>query len=377
MGVEYPVIVVPPGVQVPVVAKRDLVDTNRKTLIRTGSVYFRTLAANGILSTSVARPEDWPDIMQICFDNREADIGRFLRRQLSVADRGALTTALQELGFVVSATTPEPTPPSLQQRAKALLLDGEKQFRKAIERRAFDSDEKRLIDALSWQVALVAEPGWPDRVPDDEFLATVLGSNPRYTGWPVWLDSRSFRRENSPRVIDKAWEAFVVSLGTFLSDDHLDFMRLEPSGRFFLHRALQDDLNKKVRPGSALDPFLVILRVAEAIAVGISMTRALAGEDQERRRLGYAFRWKKLANRELRSWADPMRLLTGEPKAHDDEVTTFVELSTDTPISAIAPFVSEATRDLFATFGGYRVRLEVIEDLTQRLIERRPWRAIG
>src|SRR5690554_2681147 len=105
MGVEYPVIVVPPGVQVPVVAKRDLVDTNRKTLIRTGSVYFRTLAANGILSTSVARPEDWPDIMQICFDNREADIGRFLRRQLSVADRGALTTALQELGFVVSATT--------------------------------------------------------------------------------------------------------------------------------------------------------------------------------------------------------------------------------------------------------------------------------
>lgn len=132
-----------------------------------------------------------------------------------------------------------------------------------------------------------------------------------------------------------------------------------------------------MRPGSALDPFLVILRVAEAIAVGISMTRALAGEHQERRRLGYAFRWKKLANRELRSWADPMRLLTGEPKAHDDEVTTFVELSTDTPISAIAPFVSEATRDLFATFGGYRVRLEVIEDLTQRLIERRPWRAIG
>jgi|SRR5208337_2993219 len=90
-GVEHPVIVVPDGVRVPVAAKADLMNASRKTLIRLGDVYFRTLASNGTVSTAAARPSDWRDIMEICFDNREADIGRFLRRHLGDRDIGACT----------------------------------------------------------------------------------------------------------------------------------------------------------------------------------------------------------------------------------------------------------------------------------------------
>jgi hypothetical protein len=56
-GIEYPVIVVPPGVQTPVAAKRNMMDGSTK-LIGRGDVYFRTLASNGTPSTSLARPED-------------------------------------------------------------------------------------------------------------------------------------------------------------------------------------------------------------------------------------------------------------------------------------------------------------------------------
>jgi predicted HTH transcriptional regulator len=76
---KYPIIAVPPGVKVPLAAKRDMMDGTR-TAIRLGAVYFRSLASNGTPSTTEARPSDWGEIVEICFDNREADVGRFIRR---------------------------------------------------------------------------------------------------------------------------------------------------------------------------------------------------------------------------------------------------------------------------------------------------------
>jgi hypothetical protein len=58
-------------------------------------------------------------------------------------------------------------------------------------------------------------------------------------------------------------------------------------------------------------------------------------------------------------------------KAHDDQVTTYTELSLDTPITAIAPFVDQATRELFILFNGHTITAGVIEDRIKRLIERR------
>ena len=88
-GRQYPIIVVPSGVKVPVAAKRELKDGSR-TALRIGAVYFRSLASNGTLSTTEARPSDWAEIVEICFDNREADVGRFIRRHLAGLDISSL-----------------------------------------------------------------------------------------------------------------------------------------------------------------------------------------------------------------------------------------------------------------------------------------------
>ena len=93
-GSLHPVIAVPQGVTVPAAAKRDLND-NGRMLIREDTVYFRTLGSNGTPSTSAIKASDWPDLLKICFDNREADIGRFLRRQLGVEGANLFTSALK------------------------------------------------------------------------------------------------------------------------------------------------------------------------------------------------------------------------------------------------------------------------------------------
>lgn len=133
---------------------------------------------------------------------------------------------------------------------------------------------------------------------------------------------------------------------------------------------MQDDLSDKIRPKTALDPILVLIRVAEAIAVGLAFAKAL-GFKEDTTRLGFAFRWSKLSKRELISWANPIIPITGGHVAHDDEITMFTELSLYTPVSAIAPFVEQATQDLFALFNGYKMPTEAVEYWSRRLVERR------
>jgi predicted HTH transcriptional regulator len=79
-GVDIAVIVVPGGIRYPLATKGHLNDAVGKSLILFGQVYSRTLKANGIPSTAPAQPQDWEDIVEVCFENREADLGRFLRR---------------------------------------------------------------------------------------------------------------------------------------------------------------------------------------------------------------------------------------------------------------------------------------------------------
>lgn len=88
---DFPVLEVDAGVKTPVASKSDLFDPNTKSLVRANAIYVRTLLSNNTPSTGEARWNDWAILVEICFDNREADVGRFLRRRL---DR----RQLQELG---------------------------------------------------------------------------------------------------------------------------------------------------------------------------------------------------------------------------------------------------------------------------------------
>jgi hypothetical protein len=358
---EYPVIVIPEGIRVPVAAKRDLLDAQNRKLVREGDVYFRTLAANGTPSTAVARPGDWREIVEICFENREADIGRFLRRHLGQGD-------LQRFVAMLAGVQAAP-PPTLRTRAENLLADGERRFQESVKARKLTPDQLEKIKVGSWSVAVVVDPPHSDALPDANFLNTVASSNPQYTGWPTWLDSRGFVDETThPRVIDKAWQALIVSFDGW--SKHVDFTRLDPKGEFYLRRILQDDLTDKVQPGEFLDVVLMMVRVAESMAVALAVARAL-GWPPETTKLGFGFRWTKLSGRELSSWANPMIHITSGHVAHDDIASSFVEVPLDTPPSALAPYLEQAIRELFIVFDGYTLPTTVIEDWVQRLIERR------
>jgi hypothetical protein len=360
-GRQYPIIVVPSGIKVTVAAKRDLKDGSR-TAVRVGAVYFRSLASNGTPSTTEARPSDWADIIEICFDNREADVGRFIRRHLAGLDTSSLIKFLGQ---------PAPLAPTLCDRALKLIDGGEARFQEAIKARKLSADEKQMLNLGFWSIGFVIDPPHTAAIPDQEFMTRISSSNPKYTGWPMWLDAQNMADpESRPKVIKDAFEYLIVSISPDFSN-HIDLARLDPKGQFFLHRLLQDDgVPSRIRPGRVIDPMLMILRVAEAMGVGIAFAKALGWKPDETN-LGFAFRWHKLSGRGLTAWANPLSNFYGGGTAHDDTIESCVQFSLDTPLSALAQFVDEATKRLFAAFGGATIPRPAIEDLVKRLFERK------
>lgn len=360
-GRQFPIIVVPSGVKVPVATKRDLMDGGR-TAVKVGAIYFRSLASSGTPSTTDARPSDWADIVQICFDNREADVGRFVRRHLAGLE---LSSLMNLLGQPVAPV------PTLCERALKLIEDGEARFQEAVKARQLSSEEKKLLNLGFWSVGLVIDPPHVGAMPDQEFMNRIGSSNPQYTGRPMWRDARFMDNpEDRSKVAKDAREYLIVAISS-PGSNQFEFARLDPKGEFFLHRLLQDDAAPdRITPGQFIDPMIMILRVAEAMGSGIALGKAL-GWSPDQTMLCFAFRWRKLKGRRLAAWANPFYAISEGGIAHDETIESCVQFSLDTPLSALSQFVDEAAKRFFVAFDGATIQRLTIEDLVKRLFERR------
>jgi len=321
-------------------------------------MYVRSLNANLTPSTTEAMWKDWPRIVEICFENREADIGRFLRRHLVNPSPEALGQMLS----LVQASKNVPTP---QELVLQVLDEGRSRFEVKTENEAIPSHG-------SWETALVVLGKAPEHTTTQTFLRLIDSSNPRYTGWPVWLVLLGGESQSQPYVFENAWESLIVSHN--LPAQKIDFWRIDPRGRFYLRRPFEDDMEYPRRYPIPLmtvfDIFLMILRVAEAIGVGIEFAKAL-GYDVEETTLIFGFRWSGLANRTLSSWSSPGKLWLRNRVSYQNEVLSIVSIPLGTPKSAISEYVAKAIRPLSAVFDGLEIEDRTVEELALDVLDRR------
>jgi hypothetical protein len=348
--VAYPVLTVPSGVRTPAAIKAPLGKA------RVGDVLFRTLRAGGVVSTAVARPDDWADIMNICFDNRDADMGTFIRRHLSGLDVERLAAVLAE------ARAPKPT--SLE-HARALLEAGAKRF---TARLGSTSVAPLSQDWGGVETAVVIDPPLDQAVADRDLLRTVAVATPGSNG-VLWYETRGIGEDASPKWLDNGWESFVFRTGGFI--DALDFMRIEPQGALYQRRLHVTDsiaAHNGTTPGKLLDPRLVIQDVAETIATGLAIATAFKCEPDQTS-LAFCFRWTGLKDRLLHD-------LTGQlfprdmSKSEVEEARGEVQVPLTAAPLAVAPYALTATRRLFASFGGFTLSLAEAEPRIRARLER-------
>jgi hypothetical protein len=143
--------------------------------LKKGTVFFRSLRANGTASSAEVQPADWPELMQICVDNREADIGRFVRRHLAGLDGAQITDAA--LRSVQLAGEGRPT---LNDLARSWLDEGAVKAQAAVARWPSQPypgnrpDISELQRAGAWEVGLVIDPPISGQAADDVFFRTRL-----------------------------------------------------------------------------------------------------------------------------------------------------------------------------------------------------------
>jgi len=372
-GQRHPVIAVAAGVKTPVAVKTPVTDKKGAQILRKGPVFFRTLNANGVVSSAEAQPSDWPELMQICMDNREADIGRFIRRHLAGTDIRSLLNSLGDPNI-------EPKhPPDAEVIARQWLVEASQRFERALSNWPAMPypGERPDISALSrigaWEVALVISPPLAGLTANDDFYRKVASSNPGLSGWPVWLETRSHALEASRhRHIEGGWEALVVSRPSGFWD-HLEFQRWEPRGRFYLRRLFDDDASAEARRaaiGQIFDLGRAASRVAESIVTGISIAKGLGCKEQETA-LNFAYRWTGLSGRALAFWASQVYFDPFPKRSADYSAQSFVSVPLSTAPTAITPFVVGAIEELAAKFDGFTMPNSAVEKSVQLFLGRR------
>ena len=141
-------------------------------------------------------------------------------------------------------------------------------------------------------------------------------------------------------------------------------------GEFYLQRVMPDDLSNKVAPGTAVDVVLMIYRVAEVLAVGVSIARTLGWDPKAT--AYFEFRWTGLNGRNLSSWVNALNWGGGAGgQSHSEAAEAFVRVPLEVSHSALAPHVADAVGPLFALFDGYTPSQELIETCVRKMIERR------
>lgn len=357
-GVEYPIICVPGGMETPVAAKSQLIDDGGKCLIHNDDVYVRSLQANNRVSSTRARAADWERIVRLCFDNREADIGAFVRRHLMNA---------ANIEQLASLFHPPQLLPSPIDRAREFLEIGKQRFDAVQATR-----ERPQWTAGTRQVAAVIDGDVPLFAADEGFLNRLLLTMPRYTGWPPWVDCRNGPEDIRPYVYDGGWEAYIA---TAVMGESLDFWRIEPSGRFYHLRTFEDDTpsdGQKPKPETVLDYYLQVSRTAETISDALSFARSMKC-DEKSTSLAFAFHWSGLQGRHLTCWANPnYRFFSrGRGASQQDEITTTAVVPLEAVSSGLAPLVESVVAPVFSLFGGISFESGVIERIVDETLRRR------
>jgi hypothetical protein len=205
-------------------------------------------------------------------------------------------------------------------------------------------------------------------------LDTLFVHQPRMTGWPPWIDSRSFSDERSrPYVKERGWEALIYNQRSSWSVGALDFWRIEPIGRFYAARTYEDDtskmlLDRGVKPGTVFDFLLLISRTAELIGTARAFVDGL-GVDREKASLEYAFRWTGLRGRQICCWVEPGRELYSSVTAEDDVIMQAITIPQETPQNILWEAVKHVTQPVFDVFAA-SVGDPVFEDIVNQTLRR-------
>ncbi len=357
-GKDFPVICVPPGVRTPVATKSEIKDPQtQRPILPINAVYVRTLKSNNTVSTASANWHDWDRLCELCFDNREADIGRFLRRHLD-------ESVLGRFAALINVADQPPMPDASELNAQWLDAG----------RAAFDARLAKdgvVVPKIGYfEIAATVIGALKDNIAANHSLLNLIRSaNRRFTGLPFFVTLDSAAMNDRPKMTSDGWERLFVDLSQEWPSDTVDFWRIEPSARLYAIRGFDEDLSKDLKSARVLAITLPIWRVADALIEAVAIGRAMA-QNPEEASLAVTLRWTDLAGRRLSNARSTRFFSAMGTVADDDTAISHLTVPLNLPDSALAQRTSHALSPLYRKFQGFEIGQNVVDQEVRELLSR-------
>lgn len=284
-GKAYPLIVVPGGHRIPIMAKRDGPTGGE---LRQRAIYIRRA---GPKSEEPRSAQEMNELFTRCFGNRRDEIGDLVRTILS--------------GNALSLVSPEP------QRLTSWISESRSRW-EALTASLPSKDERRM--PLGHTIFAYQLLGTFRSITQAELL-DILREMPRHTGWPpMWAPTR---QDIQPYPMDGAIECWLGRDGQPRDAAHSDFWRISTDGLAFLIRGYQEDgpevAAQGFSNGTVLDVTIPVWRCGEVLLHAQALASALGDRDAD---VKFHVEYTGLSARHLASVSRPRLLFDDRHTSH-------------------------------------------------------------
>lgn len=356
-GADHPVICVPAGVRTPVATKGEVKDPDtQRVILPINTVYVRTLQSNNTVSTAAARWQDWDRICGLCFDNREADIGRFVRRHLDSA-------ALPQLAELF-ANTATPIGPDASALSAQWLDIGLGVFNARLAARSITVPKVGYFE-LGAVIIGELKKGLAS---NQSMLNLIKSANRRFTGLPFFVTLDGANAQERPLLIEDGWERLFIDQTGALGFDIIDFWRVEPR-KLYAIRAFHEDGRPETREQRILSFTAPIWCGGDALIEAVSIARSMV-ESPGASELAVTMRWTGLSGRRLSSAGSSRFFSAAGSATLDDVAVSTLTVPLDLPDSAIALRTGHALAPLYRKFQGFEMPQKVVDEEIAQLLSR-------
>ena len=343
-GAVFPVVVVPGGHRVPVLARHG---GPNNTTVQNNAIYVRK---SGPRSEVPQSPQEWEDLLARCFRNR--------RDEMFDQIRDLITGAVPQ-----AQPTPEPD------RLDGWIKESLERWHELIQPLPHDAGPRLLHGRYLFAYEIVGErkPIQMAQLPDVLRTSVV-----RHTGWPpFWYPSRN---EIAPYLVDGAVECWMggdtQTPPQQRDSAYSDFWRIRPDGFAFLLRGFQEDGRDReqpgraaIAPGTAFDLTFPVWRCGEAL---LHASRLASHLFEGPTTIQFLARYEGLAGRTLISMNNSRHVWENDVARQDSIV-----LKTHVDAQAILPNLPEIVHPflspLYALFNFFELPMQLVKEELARM----------
>jgi len=326
----FPVINVPGGHQIPIMARRG--GPQGQSSLQAGRTYIRRV---GPSSEEPQSPEEWRILLDRCIRAGRDELVDRIRLIVAGQPAGpAEATSDQELDQWIEQSTARwlSLIQNLPLAHPARFPLGHYRFAYQLRGQFERPSLTRLRDMLASAELRFSWPHWPVYTREELRPAAVDDTI------ECWLGRRENSGESAP--------------------DELDYWRVSPVGKAYSIRGLNEDSHPDlVQPGTGLDISAPARRLADGLTHACNLAQQLGMQAGQ---LNFDLVWAGLAGRRLVSNVNPNRSLYGVYRTRQTNYRRRFSAPTENLLERLPEIIDAALRPMYETFDFFRLPADLV-----------------